>query len=117
MSAGGFDPFRPPMIGSRIWEETMTAAEWCCQCTGQCGRPHAKTNGRCGTLHGTAHRLAVVAADPLATLAEAVTATERLALCESCDAGRRRAAQHTHTTTAAAHAQPELIDLTGDRAA
>lgn len=115
---GGFDPFRAPMIGARIWEETMTAAQWCCQCSGQCGRAHAKTNGRCGVVHGTAHRLAVVAADPLATLAAAVTAIERLALCAACETGARRAAiaaKATQTSTDAT--QPDLFDTTGIEAA
>ncbi|MGW7684865.1 hypothetical protein ACWGID_29265 [Kribbella sp. NPDC054772] len=116
MTAGhGFDPFRPPRIGARIWEETMIAAEWCCECTGQCGRPHTKTHGRCGTVHGTAHRLAVVAADPLASLTAAVTATERLALCATCETGIRRAAGAAQTSTNPD--QPDLFDTTGIEAA
>ncbi|TDW65618.1 hypothetical protein [Kribbella pratensis] len=112
---GSFDPFRPPLIGAWVWEETMTAAQWRCECAGQCGRPHTKTKGRCGTIHGTAHRLAVVAADPLATLTAAVTATERVALCATCETGVRRTAEAARTTTEPA--QPDLFDTTGIEAA
>lgn len=113
---GGFDPFRPPMIGAWTWEETMTAAQWCCECTGQCGRPHTKTAGRCPTRHGTAHRLAVVAADPLATLTAAVTTTELVALCTACETGAHRAAAKA-TESATDSAQLDLFDATGSEAA
>ncbi|MFG1909026.1 hypothetical protein [Kribbella sp. NPDC048928] len=112
---GGFDPFRPPMIGAQIWAEAMIAAEWRCECTGQCGRPHTKTAGRCGVVHGIAHRLAVVAADPLATLTAAVTATDRLALCATCETGARRTAIAARVTTEPT--QADLFDTTGNEAA
>jgi len=111
-----FDPFRPPMIGAWIWEETMIAAEWCCECTGQCGKPHTKTAGRCGTVHDTAHRLAVVAADPLATLTAAVTGADLVALCASCETGAHRAATNAAESTADT-AQLDLFDATGSEAA
>jgi hypothetical protein len=112
---GGFDPFRAPMIGAHTWTDAMTKADWRCECTGRCGKPHTKTEGRCGTVHGTAHRLAVVAADPLATLTDAVSGTELVALCMACDSGARRAAITTQCV--AVPAQPDLFDTTGIEAA
>jgi hypothetical protein len=115
---GGFDPFRPPMIGAHTWTDAMTRAEFRCECTGQCGRPHPKTAGRCGTVHGTAHQLAAVPADPLATLPQAVTGTALVALCAPCEAGTRRVAIAARDN--AAPDQPDLFatfDSTGIEAA
>jgi hypothetical protein len=82
-----------------------------CECTGECGRSHTKTEGRCGTAHSTAHQLAAVGPDPLATLSQAVTAADLVALCAPCETAVRRAARAARDDAAAA--QPDLFDTTG----
>lgn len=72
--------------------------------------------GRCRTRHGIAHRLAVVAADPLATLTAAVTTTDLVALCAACQTGAHRAATKAADATVDT-AQPDLFDTTGSEAA
>jgi len=119
-SAGSvaFDPFRPPMVGAEAWQSVMVAAGWRCECTGQCGTGHVKTAGRCGINHGSAHPLAVVAADPSVSLHAAVTGAELVALCAGCQAGAKRAALKAAEQAAANHTdQLDLFDLTGGDAA
>ncbi|WP_327639554.1 hypothetical protein OHB24_14660 [Kribbella sp. NBC_00482] len=119
-SAGSvaFDPFRPPMVGAETWQSAMDAAGWRCECTGQCGKGHGKTAGRCGINHGTAHPLAVTAADPTASLHAAVTGAELVALCAGCQAGSKRAATKAAEQAAADRTdQLDLFDLTGGDAA
>ncbi|MFK4091117.1 hypothetical protein ACI2LF_43830 [Kribbella sp. NPDC020789] len=99
-----YQPFTPPHIEARIWEDAMNKAAWQCECAGQCGRPHLKTAGRCGVVHSTAQRLAVVTADPLATL----TGTDLVALCAACETGIRRAAKTAQTNESID--QPSLFD-------
>lgn len=117
-ASSGFDPFRPPMVGAETWQRVMTEAGWRCECTGQCGKAHVKTEGRCGTDHGSQHPLAVVAADPTASLHAAVTGAELVALCAGCQAGAKRAAiKAAEQATAARIDQLDLFDLTGGDAA
>jgi hypothetical protein len=117
-ASAGFDPFRPPMIGAATWQAAMLAAGWQCECTGECGKTHAKTQGRCGVAHGSAHPLAVVAADPAATLRAAVSGTDLVALCASCQTAIKRAATKAAEAAAAARTdQLDLLDLTGGSAA
>src|SRR5439155_6458166 len=114
-SAGSvaFDPFRPPMIGAETWQSVMVAAGWRCECTGQRGKGHLKTAGRCGIDHGSAHPLAVTAADPTASVHSAVTGAELVALCAGCHAGAKRAAIKAAEQAAADHTdQRDLFDLT-----
>ncbi|WP_350279315.1 hypothetical protein [Kribbella sp. HUAS MG21] len=117
-ASAAFDPFRPPMVGAETWQSAMVAAGWRCECTGQCGKGHVKTAGRCGTNHGSAHPLAVDAADPTASLHAAVTGAELVALCAGCQAGAKRAATKAAEQDAADHTdQLDLFDLTGGDAA
>jgi hypothetical protein len=119
-SAGSaaFDPFRPPMVGAETWQSAMDAAGWRCECTGQCGKGHIKTAGRCGIDHGSMHPLAVTAADPTASLHAAVTGAELVALCGGCQTGAKRAATKAAEQAAAGHTdQLDLFDLTGGDAA
>lgn len=113
-----FDPFRPPMIGAATWERAMVAAGWRCECTGECGKTHAKSEGRCPTGHGSSHPLAVVAADPTASLVVAVTTTDVVALCAGCQTAIKRIATKAAEAAAAARTdQLDLFDLTGGNAA
>lgn len=113
-----FDPFRPPMVGAETWQRAMTEAGWQCECTGGCGKTHAKTAGRCGIEHGSAHPLAVVAADPTASLLAAVTGTDLVALCTVCQTAIKRAATKAAEQAAAARIdQLDLFDLAGGDAA
>jgi hypothetical protein len=43
---------RAPMVGAEIWEPVMASAGHRCQCEGECGQKHTKTEGRCGHVHG-----------------------------------------------------------------
>ncbi|TCN39825.1 hypothetical protein EV644_10389 [Kribbella orskensis] len=116
--SGAFEPFRPPMVGAEMWQTAMAAAGWVCECTGQCGKTHAKTAGRCGVAHGSAHTLAVVAADPTVSLRAAVTGAELVALCAGCQSAIKRAATNAAEQAAAARAdQLDLFDLIGGEAA
>jgi hypothetical protein len=99
------------MIGADTWTDAMSRADFRCECTGECGKPHTKTKGRCGTVHGTAHQLAAVASDPLATLSQAVSATALVALCAPCETAVRRAARTARDDAVAA--QPDLFDTAG----
>lgn len=111
VAATTFDPFRPPMIGAQTWQTVLSGAGWRCECTGQCGKPHTKTQRRCGIVHSAAHRLAAVPADPTVTLTAAVTGAALVALCAGCETATRRAAINAQTTT-----DPEQLDLFGDAA-
>ncbi|QNE21921.1 hypothetical protein F1D05_33415 [Kribbella qitaiheensis] len=117
-ASSGFDPFRPPMVGAETWQSAITLAGWRCECTGQCGKGHVKTEGRCGTEHGSLHPLAVVAADPVLSLHAVVTGAELVALCAGCQAGAKRAAFKAAERAAIARTdQLDLFDLTGGDAA
>jgi hypothetical protein len=113
MSMPIHDPFRPPLVGADTWTRVLGEAGWRCECTGDCGRPHIKTGHRCGTQHGTGHRLSVVPADPSASLVAAVSGAPLTAMCLSCLTGAKRAATDTAVTD-----QLDLFtDLTGGDAA
>ncbi|GAB3813450.1 hypothetical protein [Kribbella italica] len=116
--SGAFDPFRPPLVGAATWQAVMAAAGWVCECTGQCGKTHAKTAGRCGIAHGSAHCLAVVPADPTVSLREAVTGADLVALCAGCQTAVKRAAtKAAEQATADSTDHLDLFDLTGGEAA
>ncbi|MEV0285573.1 hypothetical protein AB0H36_15790 [Kribbella sp. NPDC050820] len=119
MTYSAFDPFRPPMLGAEAWLLVMNGAGWRCECTGECGRSHTKTGGRCGTEHGRSHRLAAVPADLLASPFQATTgAVDLVAMCVTCQAGAKRVATKAADLAAAENTdQLELFDLTGGDAA
>jgi len=100
-----------PIAATDTWHTVMAAAGHRCQCTGQCGQRHARTQGRCDHTHGGyagghTTRLLAAPADPaqlalpthhLATLpAEALTAW-----CPAChDTARARAVRAARQATA-----------------
>ncbi|MFG1621183.1 hypothetical protein [Kribbella sp. NPDC049227] len=110
-----YQPFMPPNIEAATWRDAMNNAAWQCECTGQCGRAHLKTLGRCGAMHSTAHRLAVVTTDPLAPLTDAVNGAGLTALCAPCDTAIHRAAKTARNR--AETAQPDLFEITRNEAA
>ena len=93
---------RPPLAATDTWHTVMTTAGNCCQCTGQCGQRHAKTQGRCDHTHGgyaggSTIRLLAAPADPAQLTLPAhhlaqLTAEALAAWCPAChDAARTRA--------------------------
>ncbi|MGY4768957.1 hypothetical protein ACXC9Q_18755 [Kribbella sp. CWNU-51] len=112
------DPFWPPLVGADTWSRVLGEAGWRCECTGDCGRPHTKSEHRCPVDHGLKHRLSVVPSDPTVTLTKAVTGAELVAMCPACATGAKRLAEAasdeaTNPTTD----QLGLFDLTGGDAA
>ncbi|KWT63141.1 hypothetical protein ADL21_04555 [Streptomyces albus subsp. albus] len=41
-----------PIVCAQLFRAVMTTACWRCQCTGQCGQGHTKSEGRCPREHG-----------------------------------------------------------------
>ncbi|MFE2758502.1 hypothetical protein [Streptomyces halstedii] len=106
-----------PIVATDLFRTVMTAADGRCQCTGQCGQPHAKTDGRCprehdtyAGKHGGPVRLMAAAADPILNDREAAALpADRLrAWCPGCFTAAQRAAQNTVVPTAE---QGGLFDL------
>lgn len=107
-----------PIVAAALFRAVMTAAAWRCQCTGACGQPHAKSDGRCPREHdgyagkhgGPVRLMAAPAAPTITNLqAAALPATELRAWCPGClAAARRLATQQTSTPTTD---QCELFDL------
>ncbi|MEU4032951.1 hypothetical protein [Streptomyces collinus] len=107
-----------PLAAVATWLPVMDAAGYRCQCAGECGNPHAKTDGRCPrehdgytSKHGHLIRLMAAPADPATPSAVAVTlpASGLRAWCPDCfgAAIRRARAQ----TAPAAGDAPGLFDL------
>ncbi|MFJ7968533.1 hypothetical protein [Streptomyces sp. NPDC096324] len=103
-----------PLAAVATWLPVMEAAGRRCQCSGQCGNPHAKGEGRCPrehdgytSKHGHRIRLMAAPADPSMPPTRAVTLppSELRAWCPECyTAAIRRAA-------APAVEAPGLFDL------
>ncbi|UNO42439.1 hypothetical protein [Streptomyces sp. MST-110588] len=98
-----------------LFRVVMTRAAWRCQCTGQCGQPHTKSEGRCPREHGGYAgksggwvRLMAAPADPAASERQAASlpAARLRAWCPPCLAAAR---QHTRRT--ADGVQGGLFDL------
>jgi hypothetical protein len=94
----------------------MEAAGFRCQCTGECGNPHAKGEGRCErehdgytSKHGSRVRLLAFPADVLASAVRAVTVPpgEMLAWCPGCFTAAQRAARRASVPAE----EPGLFDL------
>ncbi|MFH8404481.1 hypothetical protein ACH4FX_06855 [Streptomyces sp. NPDC018019] len=45
-----------PIACAQLFRAVMMCAAWRCQCTGQCGQPHAKSQGRCPPCLGAARK-------------------------------------------------------------
>jgi hypothetical protein len=94
-----------------LWETVMTKAGRTCQCTGQCGKTHAKTTGRCDRQHGAyaavrgGHIVLLAApADPTQLAlaphrAALLPATALMAWCAGCHNQARTRAAKTATST------------------
>lgn len=105
-----------PLAAVDVWRPVMEAAGYRCQCTGQCGNPHAKGAGRCPrehdgytSKHGHRVRLMAAPADPLTPHTTAVTLApgELRAWCADCHTNAARRAR----TTASVDDTPGLFDL------
>ncbi|MGW6715125.1 hypothetical protein ACWF9X_30090 [Streptomyces globisporus] len=105
-----------PIVAADLFRTVMAAASGRCQCTGQCGQPHAKTDRRCPREHDSyagRHcgpvRLMAAAADPTLTEREAAALpADRLrAWCPGCFTETRR----SWRTTEPAAEQGGLFDL------
>ncbi|MEU6959943.1 hypothetical protein [Streptomyces chrestomyceticus] len=90
-----------PIACADLFRAVMTAAGWRCQCTGQCGQPHAKTERRCPREHdsyvgkaGGWVRLVAAPADPTVPeqQAAAVPAARLRAWCPACLRAARKSA-------------------------
>jgi hypothetical protein len=91
------------LAGASTWQAVITAADGRCECTGACGRNHAKDGGRCTRESLPGHPLRAVPRAPVPDVAAAyLAAAELTALCAPCadDIGRRG-----RTTAAAAAVQ------------
>ncbi|MET7872582.1 hypothetical protein [Streptomyces cyaneofuscatus] len=106
-----------PIVAVDLFRTVMAAAGGRCQCTGQCGQPHAKTDRRCprehdsyAGKHGGPIRLMAAAADPALTEREAAALpADRLrAWCPGCFTAAQRTVHH-HAEPAAE--QGGLFDL------
>ncbi|MGD6753815.1 hypothetical protein [Streptomyces sp. BH105] len=91
-----------PITGTAVFNPVMQAAGYRCQCTGQCGNPHRKGEGRCPhehdgytSKHGRRVRLIAAPADPLATSVAAATTpvSDLRAWCPDCHTAAARAAK------------------------
>ncbi|MDX3594124.1 hypothetical protein PV749_23685 [Streptomyces sp. ID03-2B] len=105
-----------PLVAADLFRTVMEAAGGRCQCTGQCGQPHAKTDRRCPREHDSyagRHRgpvrLMAAAADLTLTEREAAALpADRLrAWCPGCFTETRR----SRRTTEPAAEQGGLFDL------
>lgn len=105
-----------PLSGVGTWRPVMRAAGYRCQCTGQCGNPHAKSDGRCPREHdapsskrGHLVRLLAAPADPLTppVAAASLPAGELRAWCPECHSAAVRAARRAKPTVGV----PGLFDL------
>ncbi|WP_435057222.1 hypothetical protein [Streptomyces sp. bgisy060] len=93
-----------PLGAAGVWRPVIEAAGYRCQCTGQCGNPHAKTEGRCPREHdqhasktrGPVH-LVAAPPDPLTSplAAARMPLTALQAWCPDCHTAARRIANRT----------------------
>lgn len=107
-----------PLAAVSVWRPVMESAGWRCQCAGECGNAHAKTDGRCPrehdgytSKHGHRVRLMAAPADVLTPSTTAVTlpASELRAWCPECHTAAARKARSA--TAAPADDGPGLFDL------
>ncbi|MFE7174237.1 hypothetical protein [Streptomyces sp. NPDC057616] len=91
-----------PIVGAAVFTAVMEAAGHRCQCSGECGQPHRKGDGRCQhehdhytSKHGRRVRLLAAPADPLATAVAAarLAADELRAWCPDCHTAAARRAR------------------------
>lgn len=102
-----------PIAGGALFAAVMAAAGGRCHCTGQCGNPHTRTEGRCLKTHDTGPvRLIAAPADPATSERDAVTlpASGLRAWCPACLTGAQRAATKA-TARVLTTVQRSLFDL------
>ncbi|MGD3107553.1 hypothetical protein [Streptomyces sp. YGL11-2] len=99
-----------PIAYAALWRPVMDAAGWRCQCTGQCGTPHRKGDGRCvreHDRHASKHRspihLIAAPADPTTPPLAAARLKARYlrAWCPDCHTAAGRAARKTRNSAPA----------------
>ncbi|MFH9211444.1 hypothetical protein [Streptomyces globisporus] len=103
-----------PLAATSLFRAVMVAAGWRCQCTGQCGHGHTRTEGRCRHAHGGPVLLMAAPAD-LATpdrIAATLPAQDLRAWCPGCHTAAQRLA---HRGSAHGPRQPGLFDLDTSR--
>ena len=87
-----------PIWGSDLWRTVVANAQGTCQCTGQCGKKHAKTAGRCDIQEGRRDQHLIAAPAVLPSpfhVAARLKAPELIALCVPCFGGRNRLAHRS----------------------
>ncbi|EFL01367.1 conserved hypothetical protein [Streptomyces sp. SPB78] len=108
-----------PLAAAALHHTVLAAHGFRCWCTGQCGRPHKKGEGRCEAEHdgwtskrGRRIHLVAAPADLLTPSRVAVTlpAGELRAWCPDCYDHARRA-QRKSATTCAVPEQDGLFDV------
>ncbi|AKA05398.1 hypothetical protein SAZ_25300 [Streptomyces noursei ZPM] len=96
-----------PIAGADLWRPVMEAAGWRCWCTGQCGAPHRKDEGRCPRTHdnyaskqGGWVRLIAAPADPTTRPLDAARLgpADLRAWCPACHTAATRAARKTRAS-------------------
>ncbi|MFF3528181.1 hypothetical protein ACFYX5_16075 [Streptomyces rubiginosohelvolus] len=97
-----------PLAATDLFRAVMVAAEWRCQCTGQCGHSHTRTENRCPRTHGGRVLLMAAPANPSTSerAAAALPADALRAWCPGCHTAARRT-----TTRPEPAAQDGLFDL------
>lgn len=97
-----------PLACTDLFRAVMVTADWRCQCTGQCGNTHTRTEKRCPRTHGGRVLLMAAPADPSTPdrAAAALPADALRAWCSNCHAASRRAATCTEPAR-----QDGLFDL------
>lgn len=105
-----------PIVLADTWRQVMEAASWRCQCTGQCGNTHAKTEHRCEREHdrygrGGTVRLTAAPADPSTDVQAAarLPVAKLRAWCGPCRSQTART--NRRTTQLAADGGQLLFDL------
>ncbi|MFL6116303.1 MAG: hypothetical protein ACJ786_33860 [Catenulispora sp.] len=101
-----------PIAAEPVWRPVMEAAGWQCQCTGGCGRTHAKEPGhRCPHTHKPYRLLVASPIDPTGDPHRDLTG-EQVAYCPTCYDGRLSAAKRAARAAAAEHEMDTpLFDL------
>ncbi|MYV88856.1 hypothetical protein [Streptomyces sp. SID1034] len=99
-----------PMAATSLFRTVMVAAGWRCQCTGQCGHGHTRTENRCPRIHGGRVLLMAAPVDPSTPerAAAAMPAAQLRAWCPGCFTAAQRTA---HRSTEQVPEQSGLFDL------
>ena len=105
-----------PIAGEATWRPVMQAAGYRCQCTGGCGRDHAKEpGGRCKREHKPSCHLVASPVNPTGNPHKDMTG-EQVAYCPTCFNGHKN--KTNRAAEAAAKTHPlgaSLFDLDGDQ--